>query len=234
MKQKRPNNNFLIEYTKWLFKWVFFFSLIGLLCFGGFLVYYDYKANPPKTEDKTLIVVECEIIKNDKLKIVKKSEVWKKAPEEKKEEWRVAFKKDYNQIGYKNLMKIKKKHNDEYDIPSTVFFIPKSVDSLNYNPLKKSLLPDYKLVSYPPYALFNFFEIKDSFDTYIFNKTGSIEYDDLGSFWTWDRKTLTRKHYSKVLGKSAYLVRECKKVSESLFNKTFNKFKKDSMADYQI
>ena len=45
-KQKKPNQNILIQYTAWIFKWIFkiilFLAILGALVYGGNYLKKEY------------------------------------------------------------------------------------------------------------------------------------------------------------------------------------------------
>ena len=232
MAKQNKKDNIFIDYTKWIFKWIFILILIGGLGFGGYLAYLEYEKSKP--DETTLIVVECEIIEDNWLANIKAHPDWKNFSDSKKKEYIKSDKSKEQQVGFRNLMKITKDRDSEHNIPKYAYFIPDSADDRRYNPLTKKLSPSYKYVSTPPDSYFEI-GLKTSFDTYVFVdfKYGNIDKNQK-SFWTWDRKTLTRKHYRDYLGKSPYFIRECKKVSESIFDKAYEKFIKSVGEDFQI
>jgi hypothetical protein len=230
MAKQNKKDNIFIDYTKWIFKWILILILIGGLGFGGYLAYLEYEKSKP--DETTLIVVECEVIEDNWLARIKAMPDWKNLSDSKKKEYIEVDKKQG--VGFRNLMKITKDRDSEHNIPKYAYFIPDSAEDIRYNPLTKKLVPEYKFVSTPPDSFFNL-GLKTSFDTYIFVNFGYPVIDkNQKTFWTWDRKTLTRKHYRESLGKAPYFIRECKKVSESIFDKAYEKFIKSVGEDFQI
>ncbi|MDA7842604.1 hypothetical protein N9A22_00920 [Methylophilaceae bacterium] len=230
MAKQNKKDNIFIDYTKWIFKWIFILILIGGLGFGSYLAYLEYEKSKP--DETTLIVVECEVIEDNWLANIKAGPDWKNLTDSQKEN--LKDKVNSMPVGYKSLMKITKDRDSEHNIPKYAYFVPTSVDNGMYNPLTKKLSPSYKYVSTPPDSYFEI-GLKTSFDTYVFVdfKYGNIDKNQK-SFWTWDRKTLTRKHYRESYGKTPYYIRECKKISESLFDKAYENFVKSVEEDFQI
>ena len=230
MAKQNKKDNIFIDYTKWIFKWIFILILIGGLGFGGYLAYLEYEKSKP--DETTLIVVECEVIENNWLASIKASPNWKNYSDSQKEKIKDMTKK--MPVGFKSLMKITKDRDNENNIPKYAYFIPESAEDSRYNPLTKKLVPEYKYVSTAPESFFAI-GLKKSFDTYVFVEYGYGNIDkNQKKFWTWDRKTLTRKHYKESNGKAPYYIRECKKVSESLFDKAYENFVKSVEEDLQI
>jgi hypothetical protein len=230
MAKQNKKDNIFIDNTKWIFKWIFILILIGGLGFGGYLAYLEYEKSKP--DETSLIVVECEVIENNWLASIKAGFDWKNYTDSQKERIKDSAKE--MPVGFKSLMKITKDSNSEHNIPKYAYFVPTSADSRMYNPLTKKLSPSYKFVSTPPDSFFAI-GLKTSFDTYVFVdfKYGNIDKNQK-RFWTWDRKTLTRKHYRESYGKTPYYIRECKKISESLFDKAYENFVKSVEEDFQI